>query len=205
MSGLILENLVKGFEGKPILGGLSCAFPERGLYLILGESGSGKTTLLRMIAGLDTDYAGSITGGGLTAVSMAFQEHRLLPALTALGNVAEVLIAERLPRAEAEERAQLALRSVGYPEGDFGLRPAALSGGMRQRVSLARAFAASRPILLLDEPEKELDEALRERLYTRIREEAEGRLVLVVTHTPERLLPYADGTLTVGANFGETT
>ena len=60
MSGLILENLVKGFEGKPILGGLSCTFPERGLYLILGESGSGKTTLLRMIAGLDTDYAGKI-------------------------------------------------------------------------------------------------------------------------------------------------
>ena len=201
MSGLILENLVKEFERKCILDGLSYTFPERGLFLILGESGSGKTTLLRMIAGLDTDYTGSITGGGMTAVSMAFQEHRLLPSLTALGNVTEALIAERLPRAEATEQAKHALLSLGYPEADFGLRPAALSGGMRQRVSLARAFAASRPILLLDEPEKELDEPLRERLYTRIREEAARRLVLVVTHTPERLLPYADGTLTVGAKF----
>ena len=205
MSALILKNVAKNFDGKRILDDLSYTFPDRGLFLILGESGSGKTTLLRMIAGLDTDYTGSITGGGMTAVSMAFQEHRLLPILTALGNVAEVLVAEGMTRPATNEKARLALLSIGYPERDFGLRPAALSGGMRQRVSLARAFAASRPILLLDEPEKELDETLRERLYTRIREEAARRLVLVVTHTPDHLLPYADGTLTVGANFGKTT
>ena len=205
MNSLILKNVTKTFDEKTLFDGLSYTFPARGLYLILGESGGGKTTLLRIIAGLDTNHTGTVEGGGLSAVSMAFQEHRLLPARSALRNVAEVLLAENLSRTDAEAQARLALLSLGYPEADFGLRPAALSGGMRQRVSLARAFAAHRPILLLDEPEKELDEALRDRLYTRICEEAAQRLVLVVTHTPERLLPYADGTLTVGGKIVKST
>ena len=198
MSMLFLKNVTKRFEEKLLFRELNEVFPQKGLFLILGGSGTGKTTLLRIIAGLDTAYDGTIEGGGVDAVSFAFQEHRLFPSLSALWNVSEILRAEGMPRNKAEATAREALLSVGFPEGDLRTRPAALSGGMRQRVSLARAFAAERPILLLDEPEKGLDEALRERLYARIREEADRRLVLVVTHTPERLLPVADGALTIG-------
>ncbi len=195
---LFLEKITKRFDDKLLLHDLSFSFPERGLFLLLGGSGTGKTTLLRMIAGLDGDYEGSIEGGGLEAVSIAFQEHRLFPALTSLGNVAEPLRAEGLDRPAAEAEAKEALLALGFPEGDLRTRPSALSGGMRQRVSLARAMAVKRPILLLDEPEKELDERLRERLHEAILREAAERLVIVVTHTPERLLPFADGSILLG-------
>lgn len=199
MGELILQNLEKRFGEKLLFSGLSMSFPERGLFLVLGESGCGKTTLLRMIAGLDTDYTGAIEGGGMAQVSFAFQEHRLFPLQSALENVAEPLRAAGLTPADALGRARNALLRVGYPEGEIGKRPAVLSGGMRQRVSLARAIAPERPILLLDEPEKELDEGLRLRLYELLLLEATHRLVLVVTHTPERLLPLADGHLTLSA------
>lgn len=128
---------------------------------------------------------------------MAFQEHRLLPVLTALGNVTEALRPLKIDKKEAEARAKDALLSLGFPEKDFKTRPAALSGGMRQRVSLARAFAVDRPILLLDEPEKELDAALRDRLYAAIETARKSRLVIITTHTPDRLLPMADGVLSL--------
>lgn len=197
MGALTLSKLTKHFESKELFCDLSFTFPNSGLFLLLGESGSGKTTLLRMIAGLDTDYTGSIEGGGTPNVSMAFQEHRLLPVLTALGNVTEALRPLKIDKKEAEARAKDALLSLGFPEKDFKTRPAALSGGMRQRVSLARAFAVDRPILLLDEPEKELDASLRDRLYAAIETARKSRLVIITTHTPDRLLPMADGVLSL--------
>lgn len=197
MGALTLSKLTKHFESKELFCDLSFTFPKSGLFLLLGESGSGKTTLLRMIAGLDTDYTGSIEGGTSPNVSMAFQEHRLLPVLTALGNVTEALRPLKIDKKEAEARAKDALLSLGFPEKDFKTRPAALSGGMRQRVSLARAFAVDRPILLLDEPEKELDAALRDRLYAAIETARKSRLVIITTHTPDRLLPMADGVLSL--------
>ena len=200
---LVLKNITKRFEEKLLFSALSYTFPEQGLFLLLGGSGTGKTTLLRMIAGLDTDFSGTVEGGGSAATSFAFQEHRLFPSLTALGNVTEVLRAAGHTPDEAEQRARETLAAVGFPEGDLSRRPAALSGGMRQRVSLARAIAVPRPILLLDEPEKELDERLRDRLHRLVASEARRRLILLVTHTPEALLPLADGTLSLDREIPE--
>lgn len=197
MDTLTLSGLTKKFGDKHLFSSLSFTFPKAGLFLLLGESGVGKTTLLRMIAGLDTDYVGRIVGGGNQNVSMAFQEHRLLPMLSALGNVTEALRPLGIDKKEAEAIAGNTLLSLGFPEKDFKTRPAALSGGMRQRVALARAFAVERPILLLDEPEKELDAALRDRLYAAIESARKNRLVIITTHTPERLLPMADGALSL--------
>ena len=87
---LVLNNIDKTFGEKVIIKGLSLVFPEKGVFAVVGESGVGKTTLLRLIAGLDTDYSGEITGGGLKNVSFAFQEYRLFPTLSALDNVAAV-------------------------------------------------------------------------------------------------------------------
>ncbi len=203
MSALVLENLTKRFGDKLLFSELSRTFDRTGLFLLLGESGTGKTTLLRMIAGLDTDYRGRILCDR-DAVSYAFQEHRLFPMISALSNVLEPLRAAGLARDTATKRAKEALLAVGFPEGDVRRRPAALSGGMKQRVALARAIAVPRPILLLDEPEKGLDAALRERLYGLLRAEAEHRLVLLATHTPEPLYPYAAGSLTLGADFARS-
>lgn len=197
MDVLTLKELTKHFDEEILFSGLSYSFPKTGLFLLLGESGSGKTTLFRMIAGLDTDYTGTVTGGGKENVSMAFQEHRLLPALSALGNVTEALRPLSLHRESTVSLAENALLTLGFPRKDFKARPSTLSGGMRQRVSLARAFAVGRPILLLDEPEKELHALLRERLYDAIRKAKAERLVIVSTHTPEHLLKMADGTLSI--------
>ena len=197
MDALTLTSLTKRFEDKCLFTDLSFQFPATGLFLLLGESGTGKTTLLRMIAGLDTDYIGTIDGGGKKNVSMAFQEHRLLPSLSAIANVTEALRPTGLNKSSIEAVAENALLSVGFPQADFKARPAALSGGMRQRVSLARAFAVNRPILLLDEPEKELDGQLRDLLYKAIEAGKKDRLVIVTTHTPDRLLTIADGAITI--------
>ncbi len=197
MSQLILHDLKKQYGEKILFSGLSYTFSEPGLYLIHGKSGCGKTTLLRMISGLDTEYTGSIEGGGLTRCSFTFQEHRLFPWLDALSNVSVVLGEEKKKKEEYRKTAEEALLSVGFSREDFSKHPAALSGGMKQRVALARAFAAPRPILLLDEPDKELDGELRQRLYSRILQAAEKQTVLLVSHADEALLPPACGIITL--------
>ena len=83
---LILNDVSKSFGEKILFSNLSVFFEEKGLYSLIGASGSGKTTLLRMIAGLDNDYTGSISGGGIENVSIMFQEYRLFPTLTAFEN-----------------------------------------------------------------------------------------------------------------------
>ena len=150
------------------------------MYIITAKSGVGKTTLLRIIAGLDTDFHGEVTGGGPTNVSYAFQEYRLFDSLNALRNICEISFKEKNTENQFEA-VQMLLR-FGFTKEETHLFPRALSGGMKQRVSLARAFLKKSPILLLDEPDKELDESLLSTLYTLISEEAEKRLVLLVTH-----------------------
>ena len=181
--GLILKNLKKSFEEKVIFDGFSSIFAEAGVFAIVGDSGVGKTTLLRMIAGLDNEYEGEISGGGIQNVSYAFQEHRLFPQLTALENA--VLANGELKDSTLREEAKAKLLKLGFSENDLSLLPSELSGGMKQRVALVRAFLRKKPVLLLDEPTKELDENIRNALYELILEEAKERLVIIVSHHSE--------------------
>ena len=190
---LRLENLRKAFGEQILFENLSFAFPEKGLFYISGESGKGKTTLLRMIAGIDTDYSGSILREG--EVSYLFQDRRLFPALSALENVAIVLDKPSSDKRENRVRAAALLGQLNLTEADMKKRPAQLSGGMQQRVALARALIYEAPILLLDEPTKELDEANRQILSTLVKEESKRRLVIVVNH--EAADPMREGAVVI--------
>ena len=188
---LIVNNLTKSFGDKLVIDDFSAKFPEKGLYLLLGESGVGKTTLLRMISGLDTDYSGEIIGGGFPNTSFAFQEYRLFPTLSAIDNIVCAVSEKR--DVAARERAMELLSELGFSDAEMSLAPHELSGGMKQRVSLARAIARSTPLLLLDEPTKELDDETRVLAVRTIAKEKEKRLIIVVTHQPDDFDDVTDG------------
>ena len=173
---LKINNLKKSFGDAEILNDFSFEFETSGAYIILGESGVGKTTLLRIIAGLDTEYVGTVENGGIANISFMFQEYRLFPALNALQNV---LLARE--GASADEVEALLLQ-LGFKKEDLKKKPRQLSGGMKQRVAFSRAIMRHAPILLLDEPTKELDSDTAKNMLEIINEEAKKRLVIIVTH-----------------------
>ncbi len=176
---LNIKTLNKTFDNKVIFKDFSYEFLNTGIYILRGDSGSGKTTLLRIIAGLDKDFTGELLGGGISNVSFAFQEYRLFPTLNVLENV---MIASKNESDVELEYAKTLLFKLGFTDDEINLYPGELSGGMKQRVSLARALLKSSPILLLDEPTKELDNSLINSLYKIISEESAKRLVIISTH-----------------------
>lgn len=173
---LKLNNLSKAYDNKTVLSDFSYTFKKTGLYFITGYSGVGKTTLLRMIAGLDNSYSGSIENGGIKNVSFMFQEYRLFPTLTAEKN------ASITQTNNAKISATEYLCRLGFTKDDLKKKPAKLSGGMKQRVAFVRALIKESPILILDEPTKELDQNTSNIMLDIIKEEAKKRLVIVVSH-----------------------
>lgn len=173
---LKLNNVSKKFENRTILDNFSLSFDEKGLYFIVGESGVGKTTLLRIIAGLDSDYIGTVENGGIKNVSFMFQEYRLFPTLSALKNAA---ISDN---EGSLDKARNMLFRLGFKEDDLKKKPRELSGGMKQRVAFVRSVLKNCPVLILDEPTKELDSDTVEIMLDIIGEEAKKRLVITVTH-----------------------
>ena len=170
-------NLTKSFDGRPVLSGLSHAFPEGRVSCILGRSGVGKTTLLRLVAGLEKPDAGRVLGVPEGGLSMLFQEDRLPPQLTAAGCLRCVL-----PKApDREARIEEALRALEV-NGEPGQPVREFSGGMARRVALARALLYPSPLVLLDEPFKGLDAATRDRAVAFARPLLAGRTTLLVTH-----------------------
>ena len=166
---------------------------------VLGPSGSGKSTLLRLIAGLDRPDGGSVeladTTSGAAAgatdttprrspIAYVFQDAHLLPWRTVLSNVALPLELAGVGRAERTAVAAAAIRQVGLDDA-AGRYPAQLSGGMRMRVSLARALVTDPKLLLLDEPFAALDEITRQRLDEQLRDLWASRrmTVIFVTHS----------------------
>ena len=173
---LKLKNLTKSFGEHAVLRDFSYTFEQNGLWFITGDSGIGKTTLLRIIAGLDNDFSGDVENGGIGNVSFMFQEYRLFPTLSAQKNAA---ISEK---GGAHDRATVLLSRLGFKDEDMKKKPHELSGGMKQRVAFARAVIKDAPILILDEPTKELDADTVGVMLEIIKEEAINRLVIVVTH-----------------------
>lgn len=178
--GLNINIRKKYFGRKLIFGNFNYSFPDTGLFILSGPSGRGKTTLLRMIAGLDKDYDGTINGGGATNVSFHFQEYRLFETLTALENITEVSFKEKTQ--SDIEGAKALLTELGFSDEELQLFPRQLSGGMKMRVSFARAIMKPARILLLDEPTKELDAKTASAVESIILEKSKQSLVIMVTH-----------------------
>lgn len=175
---LILDTLCFSYGKKEILKDLSYDFPKNAAVAITGSSGIGKTTLLHLIAGLLTPTSGTITHD-LKRPAFIFQEPRLFPWLTALDNV-------RLIGAEESRAATLLDELLDDPNAKY-LYPNALSGGMKQRVSIARALAYEGDLILMDEPFRGLDPETRGRVAKRFFELSAGKTILMVTHDTSEL------------------
>ena len=151
-------------NGTLALDGATLDVEERQFLSLLGPSGCGKSTLLRLIAGLAEPSAGTITwDGGHDGLSFVFQEPTLMPWATALDNVVLPLRLAGVARTERETRAAAALADVGLA-GFEKAYPRELSGGMKMRVSIARALVTRPKLLLMDEPFAALDEITRFKL-----------------------------------------
>lgn len=159
--------------GIPTLREVSIDIPTGQFVSLLGPSGCGKSTLLRLIAGLLTPTSGSLTVANVTPaqarttstrMAFVFQDPTLLPWRTVAQNLRLPLELQQVPEAEHAALISSSLRLIGLGEDDARKRPRMLSGGMRMRVSLARALVTAPELLLLDEPFAALDDVLRQQL-----------------------------------------
>ncbi len=183
---LSLSAIAKRFDnGTHAIGRLDLAVADGEFVSLVGPSGCGKSTALRIVAGLLTPDAGTVAfPSGRPEIGFVFQEPTLMPWATALANARLPLDLKGMPRGAANERAARALGRVGL-NGFESAFPRELSGGMKMRVSIARALAAEPKLLLMDEPFAALDELTRQALNDDLLKLcAEDALtVLFVTHS----------------------
>ena len=178
---------------------------------VLGPSGSGKTTLLNIIGGLDRYDSGDIIINGISTkkytdrdwdsyrnhtIGFVFQSYNLIPHQTVLANVELALTISGVGRKERRERAVRALEEVGLGD-QLDKKPNQMSGGQMQRVAIARALVNNPDILLADEPTGALDSVTSVQVMELLKEVADDRLVVMVTHNPELAAQYATRTVTL--------
>ena len=213
MAYLELNNVSKGFGGPPVLKDVNLAVEQGEFVAIVGFSGAGKTTLVSLIAGLIRPTSGKIILNGAEITlpgpdrGIVFQNYSLLPWLSVFENI--LLAVEAVnpgwPADRRREHVEKYIAMVNLtPARDK--RPGELSGGMRQRVSVARALAMDPQILLLDEPLSALDALTRATLQdeiSRIREETH-KTVLLITNDPDEGIYLADRIIPLTAGPGAT-
>jgi NitT/TauT family transport system ATP-binding protein len=208
---IVVSDLVKSFAGPhgPIMAidHVSIAIPTGEFFMIVGPSGCGKTTLLRILAGLESATAGEVgierSGDGRPGNAMVFQGESIFPWMTVFENAAYGLRMRRRPAAEVREivghyldRTGLARFADAYPHQ--------LSGGMKQRVSIARAFANDPEILLMDEPFSALDEQNRTLLQEELLRiwDEHKKTVLFITHSVDEAVSLGDRIMVMTAHPG---
>ncbi len=182
------QNVNKSFGGRTVLKDVTFEVRDQETVAVLGASGSGKTTLLRLIAGTLKPDQGTVEVNS-PDIGFIFQDHRLLPWRTAQDNIALPRRASGKPREEARRRARSWMDRLGL-QGFYDYYPRQLSGGMMQRVSIARAFALEPEIMLMDEPFSSLDASLADALLRDLKQVLSGyrATVVYVTHEfPEAL------------------
>ncbi|MEU9506865.1 ABC transporter ATP-binding protein [Micromonospora sp. NPDC048170] len=193
----------RGATAVPALDGVSLDVAPGEFVCLVGASGCGKSTLLNLVAGLDRPSGGRIALDEGVDPGLMFQEPALFPWLTVEGNVEMPLKLRGLPRAARRDRVAELLGTVHL--ADFGRkRPHELSGGMRQRVALARTLALDTPVLLMDEPFGALDAMTRDILHDELeRIWTQRRLtVLFVTHNVREAARLADRIILLSSRPG---
>lgn len=199
---LILDGVCKSYPQSrgslAILDNINFSIHTGQFVALLGSSGSGKSTVMRLVAGLEFPSSGRITFDGLPVGGpgsdrgMVFQKYSLYPWLTAAQNVAFGMELQGLPRLEVRERTAYFLEVVGLRDAG-GRLPRELSGGMQQRIAIARALAAQPKLLLLDEPFGALDLQIRESMQEFLYQlwQQTGLSVLLITHDIDEALLLA--------------
>ncbi len=210
-----LEDVSRSFAGatrndpaRKVLRDVSLTIEAGEIVALIGASGSGKSTLLRQVGGLDRPDSGAVVLGGEPVAevdqrcAIAFQEPRLLPWRSIARNV-ELGLPHGTPRAEGRARVAELLELVQLAPA-AGLRPRQVSGGMAQRVSLARALARGPGVLLLDEPFGALDALTRLSMQDLLLDihAAEPATILFVTHDVDEALYLADRVVLLGVESG---
>jgi len=199
---LDVHHIWQGYDGTPVLRGVSLDAAPGEIVCLLGPSGCGKSTLLRVIAGLEAQYTGTVRFENQPidhvpphrrGFGMMFQDWALFPHRTVAQNIAFGLRMQRLPRRVIDARVAEMLQLVGL--SGYGERTIfALSGGERQRVALARTLAPQPRLLMLDEPLGALDRTLRDRLTDDLRTiiKRVGLTSIYVTHDQGEAFTVAD-------------
>ncbi len=197
---LVLNNISKGFSvgprSLPVLKDIDLEIDEGEFFVLVGPSGSGKSTLLRIMSGLENSFTGTRTYGATythDTMSFVFQQFALLPWLTVYQNIELGLLSRY---SDKEARKEIVMRELKQ----FGLEkfrashPRELSGGMRQRVGLARAMAIEPKIIFMDEPFSELDSFTAEELRKDLLSiwEQRKQTIIMVTHIVEEAVELAD-------------
>lgn len=187
-----LANIKKSFNGTVVLNNINMAFDEGSITSILGPSGCGKTTLLRIAAGLIKADSGEITGLDNKKLSFIFQEPRLLPWKNAWKNL-ELVLPGSMDKETKKRLCFEMLEKVGL-KGYENHMPSELSGGMRQRLSMARAFIVKSDILFLDEPFQSLDLKRRQQMINLLKDLwiKQKPAMLMVTHDVQEALLLSD-------------
>jgi nitrate/nitrite transport system ATP-binding protein len=200
-----IEGIAKRY---PAAGGITSVFEDlwldmaRGEFVcMIGHSGCGKTTVLNILAGLDAPSQGTVIVDGQAVEgpsldrAVIFQSHALLPWRTVMGNVAYAVSSKwrRWSHAKIQAQAQKFIDLVGLP-GAESKRPSELSGGMKQRVGIARALSITPKIMLMDEPFSALDALTRGTLQDEVRRicQETGQTVFMITHDVDEAIYLAD-------------
>jgi NitT/TauT family transport system ATP-binding protein len=202
-----IEHLTKRFGSLIALDDISIDIADGSFFVIVGPSGCGKTTLLRMLGGLDAVTQGTIeirgAAPGRPQHSIVFQGDSIFPWMTVWDNAAYGLRMRKAPKAEADAIVKHYLDRTGLTRY-AALYPHQLSGGMRQRVSIARAFANDPEILLMDEPFSALDEQNRTILQQELLRiwEDDKKTVVFITHSVDEAVTLGDRILVMSASPG---
>ena len=195
-----LKNIVKDYGDKKVLGGIDIEIEEGKITAILGESGCGKSTLLNIIAGKIKDYSGEVIfeREHKKGISYVFQEDTLIPWKTVYSNL-EFVLKGKVEKSQIDERIKKYLKIVNL-EGSEKEFPNMLSGGMKRRVGIARAFAFPSNYMFMDEPFEFLDVKIKEEIVEDLikLQESEKKTIILITHDIDTAITLGEKIVVLG-------